>query len=39
MPLLAYLIKLWKDLTGPAVPDEIPPYEELTYDKVMQPRV
>ena len=39
MALFAYIVKLWNQLSKPGVPTPIPEYEDLTYDKVMQPRV
>ncbi len=39
MAVFQYLVKLWQQLTQPAVPTEIPEYCDMTYDKVMQPRV
>ncbi|MDB5068950.1 MAG: hypothetical protein JWM87_61 [Candidatus Eremiobacteraeota bacterium] len=39
MTLFIYLSKLWRQITQPAVPTEIPDYEDMTYDKVTQPRV
>jgi hypothetical protein len=39
MVMIAYLVKLWAQLTQPGVPTDIPEYEDMTYDKVMQPRV
>jgi hypothetical protein len=36
---IKYLVKLWHQLTQPGVPTEIPEYEDMTYDKVIQPRI
>jgi len=41
MALFAYIVKLWNRLSNKpsGVPTPIPEYEDLTYDKVTQPRV
>lgn len=39
MALFAYIVKLWGWLTKPGVPEPIPEYEDLTSDKVTQPRI
>ena len=41
MTLFAYIAKLWNRLINKpsGVPEPIPEYEDLTYDKVTQPRV
>jgi hypothetical protein len=41
MGLFAYIVKLWNQLSNKpsGVPEPIPEYEDLTYDKIMQPRV
>jgi len=39
MALFAYIMKLWNRLIRSGVPEPIPEYADLTYDKVTQRRL
>ena len=39
MALFTFIVKLWNRLIRSGVPQPIPEYEDLTYDKVTQRRL